>query len=57
MIRKENTIKLQNPSLKKNQVVAPVFLQNENRNSDSSILSTNNKKINKPKISTENEYH
>ena len=42
---------------KKNQAVAPVFLQNENSNGESNISLANNKKIRKPKISTENEHH
>ena len=41
----------------KNQVVAPVFLQNENPNSESNISSANNGKISKAKISTKNEHH
>ena len=36
----------------KNQVVAPVFFQNENPNSESNILSTNSEKKDNPKIPT-----
>ena len=38
-------------------VYVPVFLQNENPNSESNISLTNNDKISKPNISTENEHH
>ena len=54
-LRKENMIKTK--ITKKNQVAAPVFLQNENPNSKSNISSANNEKISEPKISIENEHH
>ena len=58
-LRKENIIKTEiiKSLTKKNQVVAPVFLQNENPNSESNILLTNNEKIRRPKISPGNEHH
>ena len=55
-LRKENITKTEiiKSLIEKNQVVVPVFLQNENSNSKSNISLTNNKNISKPKISTEN---
>ena len=58
-LRKENIIKTEiiKSLTEKNQVVAPVFLQNKNLNSESNISSADNEKISRPKISTENEHH
>ena len=41
----------------KNQLVAPLSLQNKHPNSESNISLANNEKINITKISTENEHH
>ena len=57
-LRKENiNIDFINSLTEKNQDIASVFLQNKNPKSESNISSTNNEKISKPKISTENEHH
>ena len=40
----------------KNQVVPPVFLPNENPNSECNLSSANNENISKAKISTVNEH-
>ena len=57
-LRKENiNIDFIKSLTEKNQDIASVFLQNENPKSESNISSTNNEKISKPKISTENEHH
>ena len=50
-LKKENIIKTEiiKSLTEKKQVIAPVFLQNENPNSKSNI-SANNEKISKPKI-------
>ena len=57
--KKKNIIKAETIKsfTEKNQVVAPVFLKNEIRNSESNISSTKNERISKPKISTENYNH
>ena len=51
-LKKENIIKTEiiKSLTEKKQVIAPVFLQNENPNSKSNISSANNEKISKPKI-------
>ena len=58
-LRKENIIKteIMKSLTEKNQLVAPVFLQNEYPNSESNISLANNKKISHTKNSTENEHH
>ena len=58
-LRKENIIKTEiiKAITAKNQIVAPVFLQNENPNSESNISSADNKKISSPEISTKSEHH
>ena len=57
-LRKENiNIDFIKSLTEKNQDFATAFLQNENQNSESNISLTNNEKISKPKISTENEHH
>ena len=58
-LRKENIIEIEiiKSLTEKIQGVAPVFLHNENPNSDSNISSTDNEKISRPKISTEDEHH
>ena len=51
-LRKENTIKteiIKSPT-EKNQLVAPVFLQNEHSNSESNISLAKNEKISHTKI-------
>ena len=51
-LRKDNIIKTKiiKSLTEKNEVVAPVFLQNESPNSESNISLVNNEKISKPKI-------
>ena len=58
-LRKENIIKLEiiNSLTEKNQLNAPVLLQNEHPNSESSISLANNEKISNTKISSENKHH
>ena len=51
-LRKENTIKteiIKSPT-EKNQLAAPVFLQNEHSNSESNISLAKNEKISHTKI-------
>ena len=58
-LRKENIIKIEiiNSLTEKNQLNAPVLLQNEHPNSESSISLANNEKISNTKISSENKHH
>ena len=51
-LRKENTIKIEiiKSLTEKNQLVAPVFLQNEHSNSESNISLAKNEKISHTKI-------
>ena len=58
-LRKENIIKteIMKSLTEKNQLVAPVFLQNEYPNSESNTSLANNEKISHTKNSTENEHH
>ena len=57
-LRKENKIKTEiiKSLTEKNQLVAPVFLQNEHSNSESNISLAKNEKISHTKIWTENEH-
>ena len=58
-LKKESIIKIEitKSCAEKDHVVAPIFLQNENPNSESNISLANNEKISKHKSSTENEQH